>query len=198
MRCPRVHVGINANVSVALVHAQTSLIMDNVSNVLTLSSFKQTANVRVTVGFGSKLTASFGGCAGLSLELLADRTAKVSVTFVNVLSESNINALFKLRAHTRALICATATVAHLVYANTVNAIALGKRVKLKVICDVLQAARTALAISPRFMICDMSSALVHAVSISCLTRCPYYNSRIIDAPALAALSVYSLCATQSD
>ncbi|AUG34109.1 hypothetical protein TETAUR1a_000041 [Candidatus Hodgkinia cicadicola] len=196
-RCDRVYVGVNAHVVATLTCAQISVTIDNSSNVLALFDSEAATSARVSVGVSSSLVANFNVGAQSRIELLADRTASVDIAFVNVLFESSVETLLKLRARSRALVYVSAVVANQAFVNTISALALGKHVKLKLVFDVLLAAAAPILISPRFAARDMSSLLVHAVSVNSLrSNCVYWSNRLIGANALAALSLYSLCITR--
>lgn len=197
--CNRVYVGINANVVATLLFAQISVVIDNSSNVLALFDSELAVNARVSVGLGSGLVANFNVGALSRIELLVDKSASVKIAFVNALFESSVKVLFKLRASSRALVRVSAAVASQAFANTTSALALGKHVKLKLVYDVLLIASAPILISPRFTTRDASSLFIHSISVSSLrSNCLYWSNRLINANALAALSLYSLCTTQSD
>ncbi|XXN13561.1 MAG: hypothetical protein AAI902_00490 [Candidatus Hodgkinia cicadicola] len=197
--CDRIYVGINANVVATLMFIQIGVIIDNSSNVLALFDSEAAMNARVIVGLNSSLVANFNVGAQSRIELLVDRTASVDIAFVNVLFESSVEMLLKLRAHASALVHVSAVVANQAHFNTISASALGKHVKLKLVYDVLLTAAAPILISPRFVTRDMFSLFIHAVSVNSLRSCClYWNNRLINANALAALSLYSLCITRFD
>ncbi|AUG33810.1 hypothetical protein TETCHI1a_000043 [Candidatus Hodgkinia cicadicola] len=195
--CNRIYVGVNADVVATLMFAQISVLIDNSSNVLALFDSEAAMSARVSVGLNSSLVANFNVGAQSHIELLVDRAASVDIAFVNVLSESSVETLLKLRARSCSLVYVSAVVANQAFVNTVSALALGKHVKLKLVFDVLLAAAAPILISPRFAARDMSSLLIHAVSVNSLRGdCVYWSNRLIGANALAALSLYSLCITR--
>ncbi|ATW06118.1 hypothetical protein TETLIM1_000096 [Candidatus Hodgkinia cicadicola] len=197
--CGRMYVGINANVVAALMFIRVSVVIDNSSSVLALFDSEGGINARVSVGLNSSLVANFSVGARSRIELLVDRAASVDIAFVNVLFESGVEMLLKLRAHARALVHVSAVIASQAFVNTISASALGERVKLKLVYDVLLTAAAPILISPRFAARDMSPLLIHAVSVNSLrSDCIYWSNRLIDANALAALSLYLLCITRFD
>lgn len=199
VRCDRMYVGVNANVVATLTFLRIGVVIDNSSNVLALFDSEAALSARLLVGLNSSLVANFNVGAQSRVELLVDRTASVDIAFANVLFESSVEALLKLRARARALVRVSAVVANQAFVNTISALALGKHVKLKLVYDVLLTAAAPVLISPRFVTRDMSSLFVHAVSVNSLRGCcRYWNNRLINSSALAALSLYSLCITRFD
>ncbi|AHL31095.1 MAG: hypothetical protein HCTETUND2_160 [Candidatus Hodgkinia cicadicola] len=197
--CYRIYVGINANVVATLTLAQVSFVIDNSSNVLALFDSDAAVRARVSVGWSSSLIANFNVGALSHVELLVDTNASVDVAFVNVLFESSVEMLLKLRARALALVHVSAVVATQAYVSTISALALGRRTKLKLVYDVLLTEAAPVLISPRFATRDMLSLFIHAVSVNSLrTHCLYWNNRLINANALAALSLYLLCITRFD
>ncbi len=173
-----------------------SVIIDNSANASIAFKFSKTAKVRVLVGLNSSLVANLNASSCLFVELLLDRAANVDIAFVNVLSAADVEMSLKLRANSHALVRVSVAIANRACVNTINALALGRRVNLKLVYDILLLARAPISISPRFATRDKLSLFIHAVSVSCLSCCAYCNNRLINALALAALSSHSLCTTR--
>ncbi|XXM90064.1 hypothetical protein AADW59_00490 [Candidatus Hodgkinia cicadicola] len=200
-RC--IYFGVHSSKRIALQSSKINVILDNACNLFVLFYFKKASNIRICVGFGSKLEINFAMFTYLKLELIADRLSNINIVFTNALCDSNIDIVFKMRARTHAQISVANVLAHWSFDSTFAALALEKRVKLKIVYDVLLIALAPFCASPRFVIGDKHSLFVHAINVSCSSyyglNCNVYcANRLLSARVLAALFLYSLCIARFD